>query len=29
VHCYSDKSRDEVQHVYLEEARTLRGDLAE
>ena len=29
VHCYSDKSRDEVQHVYLEEARALRGDLAE
>ena len=28
VHCYTDKSRDEVQHVYLEEARVLRGDLA-
>ena len=29
VHCYSDRSRDEVQHVYLEGARTLRGDLPE
>ena len=29
VHCYSEKSRDEVQHVYLEEARALRGDLFE
>ncbi len=27
VHCYTDKTRDEVHHVYLEEARTLRGDL--
>ena len=29
VHCYSDRSRDEVHHVYLEGARTLRGDLPE
>jgi chorismate mutase len=29
VHCYSDRSRTEVQHVYLEEARTLRADLPE
>jgi chorismate mutase len=29
VHCYTDKPRDEVHHVYLEEARTLRGDLSE
>jgi chorismate mutase len=29
VHCYSDRSRDEVHHVYLEEARALRGDLPE
>jgi chorismate mutase len=29
VHCYSARSRAEVQHVYLEEARTLRADLPE
>ncbi len=29
VHCYSDKSRDELHHVYLEDARALRGDLPE
>ena len=29
VHCYSDKSRDELHHVYLEGARALRGDLPE
>ncbi|MFA5882324.1 MAG: chorismate mutase [Acidimicrobiia bacterium] len=27
VHCYSSRSRAEVQHVYLEEARNLRADL--
>lgn len=29
IHCYSPLSRSEVQHVYLEEARTLRADLPE
>lgn len=29
IHCYSARSRAEVQHVYLEEARTLRADLPE
>ena len=29
IHCYSHRSRSEVQHVYLEEARTLRADLPE
>ena len=29
VHCYSERSRAEVQHVYLEEARALRADLPE
>lgn len=29
VHCYSTRSRSEVQHVYLEEARSLRADLPE
>jgi chorismate mutase len=29
VHCYSDRSRAEVQHVYLEDARSLRTDLPE
>jgi chorismate mutase len=29
VHCYSARSRAEVQHVYLEDARTLRADLPE
>ena len=28
VHCYSPRSRAEVQHVYLEGARSLRTDLA-
>lgn len=27
VHCYSDRARSEVQHVYLEDARSLRSDL--
>jgi len=29
VHCYSSRGRAEVQHVYLEEARSLRADLPE
>ena len=29
VHCYSNRSRAEVNHVYLEDARTLRADLPE
>lgn len=29
IHCYSPLRRPEVQHVYLEEARTLRADLPE
>ncbi len=29
VHSYSDRRRAEVQHVYLEDARTLRADLPE
>ena len=29
VHCYSSKSKAELQHVYLGEARRLRTDLAE
>jgi chorismate mutase len=29
VHCYSNRTRAEVQHVYLEEARQLRADLPE
>ncbi len=29
VHCYSEKSRGEIRHVYLEGARVLRADLAE
>lgn len=29
VHCYTDRSRKELRHVYLEGARTLREDLAE
>ena len=29
IHCYSPRARSEVQHVYLEEARTLRADLPE
>ena len=28
VHCYSDRPREQVQHVYLEGARALRRDLA-
>lgn len=27
VHCYSDRRRDELRHVYLEGARILRPDL--
>ena len=27
IHCYSDRSRAEVQHVYLGDARSLRTDL--
>lgn len=29
IHCYSERTRAEVHHVYLEDARTLRSDLAE
>jgi chorismate mutase len=29
VHCYTDKSRKELRHVYLEGARALRRDLVE
>jgi len=29
VHCYSARSRAEVHHVYLEDARALRADLTE
>jgi chorismate mutase len=29
VHCYSDRSRDGLHHVYLEGARALRDDLPE
>ena len=29
VHCYSDRPRDELHHVYLEGARALRDDLPE
>jgi chorismate mutase len=29
IHCYSPRSRADVQHVYLEDARTLRADLPE
>lgn len=29
VHCYSERTRAEVAHVYLEDARSLRSDLAE
>jgi chorismate mutase len=28
VHCYSDRSRDQLQHVFLEGAATLRADLS-
>lgn len=29
IHCYSTRSRDELHHVYLEDARSLRDDLPE
>jgi chorismate mutase len=29
IHCYSERSRDELHHVYLEGARSLRDDLPE
>jgi len=29
VHCYTDRPRDELHHVYLGEARALRDDLPE
>jgi chorismate mutase len=29
VHCYSDRPKSEIHHVYLEGARVLRADLAE
>ena len=29
VHCYTDRPRDELHHVYLEGARALRDDLPE
>jgi chorismate mutase len=29
VHCYSDRSRDELRHVFLEGATVLRADLAD
>jgi chorismate mutase len=29
VHCYTDRARDELHHVYLEDARALRDDLPE
>ncbi|HVB04784.1 MAG TPA: chorismate mutase [Acidimicrobiales bacterium] len=29
IHCYSERSRAEIRHVYLEGARVLRADLAE
>jgi len=29
IHCYSPRDRDELHHVYLEGARTLRDDLPE
>ena len=29
VHCYTDKSRDELRHVFLDGAAQLRSDLAE
>jgi chorismate mutase len=29
VHCYTERPRDELHHVYLEGARTLRDDLPE
>jgi chorismate mutase len=29
VHCYTDRSRDQLHHVFLEGAATLRADLAD
>jgi len=29
VHCYTDRTREELHHVYLGEARSLRDDLPE
>jgi chorismate mutase len=29
IHCYSDRRRDDLHHVYLEGARALRDDLPE
>jgi chorismate mutase len=29
IHCYSDRPRAEIRHVYLEGARVLRADLAD
>lgn len=29
VHCYSDRPREELRHVFLEEAAALRADLAD
>jgi chorismate mutase len=29
IHCYSERGRPEIRHVYLEGARVLRSDLAE
>jgi chorismate mutase len=29
VHCYSDRDRSDLHHVYLEDARALRDDLPE
>ncbi len=29
LHCYTDRPRDELHHVYLDGARTLRDDLPE
>jgi chorismate mutase len=29
LHCYSERSRSEIRHVYLEGARALRTDLAD
>ena len=29
IHCYSERGRDEIRHVYLEGAKVLRSDLAD
>jgi chorismate mutase len=29
VHCYTDRPRDQLHHVYLDGARSLRDDLPE